>query len=766
MSHTTTIDNKFTVTSVDFNATAGQLLSSERSSVDLTLVPVSGYELDAADFSANSNDFPTGVSAVSFAQSGANVIATVTFDTGYTMPSNAIDLPICISGRATLISFTLSGSVIITSDANITPASGVSTFSATGNEGDTVTAFTKTISANTGYKLNPLPVGTLAYGDPNKFNITTSSTTDESGNVTDYTFTGTYTFGGATETNNQFTILASSELIYIPPIEITSYTINTANIPSDGTDALRTRTMTIIGTPNANFTISVLDNSNNTPSGVPSGQQVMPGSGSYSFNIIFPEVTSLEEYDFLLTGDGVSDNFGGAGQQPSSFTIYQYPNIDVSFGVTATGALANNITLPNNVVYTYKPNRVLNTSDQNYEFIANLIVTAASAIVEGSAPQISDLTNLNSATNGGTDITISSLTTSLSSDNLTYTVSISGTTNETGTLDVLSQLNLNNFIDINATPVASGQTISLNKGASTTITLSATDGDGDTLTYYISALPANGTLYSDSGLTTAITATGAISGNVVYYEHDDSSNLTDSINFYANDGYVNSNTATVNLSIGVPVGQSISASGSGGIYYIPITIGTEAGEFKAHFDASDIPDRFEILYDTSNTSNSLADMEVVADSLFVGDYVLNPEPTNGTYNLYEYTYVGTGGNAPAADFGGDTVVAAQWNKSASTTQITVDDNDVAKQTTDTRDVTPNGPSRAISNPDYQIGVQDLVYINESDTTGATGLEHHDGNVCLTYLKSSSTAYIAYLRITGLASNTGWDVYQTEFDDGV
>lgn len=752
MSHTTTIDNKFTVTSVDFNATAGQLLSSERSSVDLTLVPVSGYELDAADFSANSNDFPTGVSAVSFAQSGANVIATVTFDTGYTMPSNAIDLPICISGRATLISFTLSGSVIITSDANITPASGVSTFSVTGNEGDTVTAFTKTISANTGYKLNPLPVGTLAYGDPNKFNITTSSTTDESGNVTDYTFTGTYTFGGATETNNQFTILASSELIYVPPIEITSYTINTASIPGDSTVALRTRTMTIIGTPGANFTISVLDNSNNTPSGVPSGEQTISGSGSYSFNIIFPEVTSPEEYDFILTGDSVSDNFGGAGQQPSSFTIYQYPDINVSFGLTTTDS---DITVPSNYNIVYAANNVLTTTDLNYNFTATLTATSTSEITETTAPQISDLTNLNPATNGGTDITISSLTSSVAVDGLSYTITITGVTNETGTANVSSTLNLNNYIITNVAPVANAGNFSVSKGASETVTLSASDADLDNLNYIIVSLPSNGTLYTDSGLTDPITSGEipyTLAANTVYYEHDDSSNLTDSFTFKANDGYEDSNTATVNATVGVSPGASISASGQAGVYLVPVVLGTDAGEFKVHFDAQGVPDRIQILFDDTNgTSNDLSNMQVVADSLFIGDNVVSDTspfdvpPSTTTSNLNLFTYNGTSFDTTETG----------------TQSIAVTDSIVAANTGTRSDISPNGPSRN-SSGGSQLGVQNLVYTSASDTTGTSNLNYADGNICLTYLKGTTTAYTAYIRIYGV-TGTDWDIFQTEFD---
>jgi hypothetical protein len=60
-------------------------------------------------------------------------------------------------------------------------------------------------------------------------------------------------------------------------------------------------------------------------------------------------------------------------------------------------------------------------------------------------------------------------------------------------------------------------------------------------------LPSNGTLYSDFNLSIAISAGSTITGTTVYYEHDDSNNLTDSFTFKANDGYSDSNIATTNI---------------------------------------------------------------------------------------------------------------------------------------------------------------------------------------------------------------------------
>jgi hypothetical protein len=286
--------------------------------------------------------------------------------------------------------------------------------------------------------------------------------------------------------------------------------------------------------------------------------------------------------------------------------------------------------------------------------------------------------------------------------------------------------------------------------------LSASDADLDNLDYIIVSLPSNGTLYTDSGLTDPITSGEipyTLSANTVYYEHDDSSTLTDSFTFKVNDGYEDSNTATVNAVIGVSPGSGVTASGVAGVYLVPVVVGTDEGEFKVHFNAASVPDRVQILFDDTNgTSNNLSNMQVVADSLFIGDDVRDDttpfdEPANGTIsNLNLFTYNGTSFDTTETG----------------TQSITVSDSVVAANTGTRTDASPNGPSRN-SSGGTQSGVQNLVYTSASDTTGTTGLNYADGNICLTYSKGATTAYTAYIRVYGV-TGTGWSIYQTEFEE--
>ena len=87
----------------------------------------------------------------------------------------------------------------------------------------------------------------------------------------------------------------------------------------------------------------------------------------------------------------------------------------------------------------------------------------------------------------------------------------------------------------NAAPVANGQAVTTNEDTPVSITLTATDANGNVLTYSIIASPMNGTL---SGMPP----------NVIYTPVLNYFGL-DSFTFKANDGLVDSNVATVDITV-------------------------------------------------------------------------------------------------------------------------------------------------------------------------------------------------------------------------
>ncbi len=87
-----------------------------------------------------------------------------------------------------------------------------------------------------------------------------------------------------------------------------------------------------------------------------------------------------------------------------------------------------------------------------------------------------------------------------------------------------------------AIPVANPQSVTTAEDAPQSITLDATDDDGDTLTYSIVSNPSHGSISAGTSATRTYTPTANYNG-------------TDSFTFKANDGTDDSNTATVSITV-------------------------------------------------------------------------------------------------------------------------------------------------------------------------------------------------------------------------
>ena len=96
-------------------------------------------------------------------------------------------------------------------------------------------------------------------------------------------------------------------------------------------------------------------------------------------------------------------------------------------------------------------------------------------------------------------------------------------------------------------PVALDSSVATDEDTAATITLGATDADGDVLTYTIVSAPAHGTLLGAGATRT--------------YLPQPNYNGPDSLTFRANDGTLDSNVATVSITVR-PVDEHLSASTS------------------------------------------------------------------------------------------------------------------------------------------------------------------------------------------------------------
>lgn len=119
---------------------------------------------------------------------------------------------------------------------------------------------------------------------------------------------------------------------------------------------------------------------------------------------------------------------------------------------------------------------------------------------------------------------------------------------------------------INDPPVADNQSVTLDEDTSKNITLTASDVDGDPLTYHIVANPSYGSL---SGIAPNLT-----------YKPDPNYNGPDSFTFKANDGKVDSNIATVSITVN-PVNDPPT------ITSIPVTTATVDTLYTYDVEATD-----------------------------------------------------------------------------------------------------------------------------------------------------------------------------------
>jgi VCBS repeat-containing protein len=128
-------------------------------------------------------------------------------------------------------------------------------------------------------------------------------------------------------------------------------------------------------------------------------------------------------------------------------------------------------------------------------------------------------------------------------DTFSYKVNDGTTDSNTATVTL-------NVTPVNDVPVANNQSVTTPEDTAKNITLTATDADGNALTYTIVSGPANGTL---SG-----------TGSNVVYTPNANYNGPDSFTFRVNDGTVNSNIATVSINVtaqnDLPVAQAQSVT--------------------------------------------------------------------------------------------------------------------------------------------------------------------------------------------------------------
>lgn len=792
-----------TINSSQVTVAKGSQIGGSVANQVLTIIPNTGFVVRASDFTAGSP--PAGISSIALADSGtpyaANNTITVTCDLTDTGSYNtSTNFTIDIDGSAILENSkpkTLSGTYVATSTANHssiagnnqngTTGAGNGSFSVSGSQGEEFDLMRRTFQADSSYYFPNDPTLVITGGDVSDFVITKEKTLNSDGYLTSMVFDINGVIPLEDSTANVITMNGDVVLIPVVTNNISGYGMNTA----DRIYGASSSQMLVYGDVGATYKINVTRTGDThtynwttedfTSSATDSGTKTIGAFGLDAFIFKFPLVTADVTYTFTISP--VSPTTSTISNHYHPFTIkrvgYKTLTVDAvsadrsSFTtevIAYTDNSSNNINQtagsPRNPTYAF-PGYEFDADGTNSKFNFSIVIDDDQAFVfkapNASANTItlsnSNWTSAPTFANGGSDVGAGTLTATRAADsggNANQLLTITGSNwynYVMGSANSVISINVDSFcedgVNPNIAPVANTVSVSATKGGGVLVTLNATDADSDSLTYTVVSVPTNASLFTDAGQGTAVSAGTVLSAATVYYKHNNSNNFTDSFTYKANDGTIDSNTATVNAAIGVSPGASISTSGAAGVYLVPLVLGTGAGTFKAHFNAQGVPDRFEILFanlDNAN-GNTLANMNVQADSLFVGDNISGSAPArqqHGPSGMDLFTYNGSSFDTTSED--------------SQTVNITNDD--VASNATGNRsDSSPNGASFGSGS---QSGVQNLVFMSASDSTGTSNLAHSDGNICLTFTKGATTnTYLAYLRITGVGG-TAWDLFKTEF----
>jgi hypothetical protein len=264
------------------------------------------------------------IESVVFTQSGQNVLCTVTFASTFVMPSNNVNIPLCIIGQGMVNLIYVEGTITAYVGPNVIgdgEESGT-VYANSGILGLNETVFTRGYAALPGYYLSSDIF--MAQGNQSNYTIMQTPGYDDNDNLTSITYTANYIYPNYSVFDDAFTIKVSATEIYVSPYTIRSYFFNNSPVLISG----ELRPLTIYGSSGAEFIIYMLD-SNDIQYPIANG--TLDEAGSYTANIQFPNLDGIltsESWRIFIEGD-IDHEF----TQPIPIEVLQqslYPRISIT----------------------------------------------------------------------------------------------------------------------------------------------------------------------------------------------------------------------------------------------------------------------------------------------------------------------------------------------------------------------------------------------------------------------------------------------------
>ena len=285
--------------------------TSSDKSFSVIIKPSDGYSILYGNFQATDT---------TFTQDGNNIIASV--QKNYT--TNVVDT-ITITATSSLIENTLSTSYE-TVYKNTSQSSIISSPTIYSNTpGTTAQIFTHTVNSSSGYVFSTEPKAVILTSNGTSGTSMYSITNNWSANATEVIFTINYIFGLTNVIGDKLLFIAEATKQYVSPgLKITSIYVPTKTISKFG----ETRTINIIGSPGATFTLKRSQQARDIINNNLSGSAIIyflqgtnlwdsaettltiPASGVYSFSEKYVEASDNYYYSYLVTATGQSTRDG------------------------------------------------------------------------------------------------------------------------------------------------------------------------------------------------------------------------------------------------------------------------------------------------------------------------------------------------------------------------------------------------------------------------------------------------------------------------
>ena len=593
--------NNYTFTNIQYTIPEGDNVSVFYPTAQITIAPNSGYTATAADFSLDPTFSDNAVQSVVFTQDGLNVLCTVTFNTGFIMPSSNVTIPLCVVGEGNVNALPISGTFTANVNAGVigNGTEADTPYSASGLEGTEVSLFTRSYSAPSGmFIASSAPQ--MVVGNQSNYNFETTNTFDALGNITTISYDFKYLFPGVGVSGDKIDIKGINVYaLRLPQLsEVTGYSTLPVFMRFSGGNF----SWNVFGVDGASFSASMTDGVDT----VTIATNAIIGTGGISSQVIeFPTYsgTTYKDWTLTLTGDLQSPFL-----QANPATIRQYAaNV-----TTLTASSANGIVGFTQILSTL-PALQQYATPMVYPVSWNLSVPAGTIISERS-PIVYDVTEA---------ISINAISPTAQSN--VSSLDISNLVQSYGTLQAGDRFSVNVPQTTFGQAPFPYEVTAINAPNNISVSPNITTVAGDAFRFY----RTNGTAFSLTDVT---------------FTQVDNQNITLDFNLEINATGDASTTLTLDLDNIISFAPAVACdatipSGGVGVTDTSVALDPAGGIVCFLVDPIGVPDKFEIIHGNANGTKVATSGMNTTGNLGPFDNTFGTEPTNVVPSVIEATNI-------------------------------------------------------------------------------------------------------------------------------